>query len=168
VTEIGDLFAAALVVAGISAPVAAQQWTADDLYADRPFGNIEVGRAGRGAAGGNDPAALRDTAVSAIRGLLTGNQQQADEARTRAAEALAKAQNIPVDQARTQVQQYEQQYRQTVERAKQQATEAADVAAKAVSRAALLAALSLLLGAVAGWIGGRMGAVEPTATMRSW
>ncbi len=28
------------------APVAAQQWTADDLYADRPFGNIEVGRAG--------------------------------------------------------------------------------------------------------------------------
>ena len=36
-----------MVVAGISAPVAAQQWTADDLYADRPFGNIEVGRAGK-------------------------------------------------------------------------------------------------------------------------
>ena len=29
-----------------SSPVAAQQWTADDLYADRPFGKIEVGRAG--------------------------------------------------------------------------------------------------------------------------
>ena len=43
---LGTLVAAALVVAGISAPVAAQQWTADDLYADRPFGNIEVGRAG--------------------------------------------------------------------------------------------------------------------------
>ena len=42
------LVAAALVVAGISASVAAQQWTADDLYADRPFGNIEVGRAGIG------------------------------------------------------------------------------------------------------------------------
>ena len=39
---LGTLVAAALVVAGISAPVAAQQWTADDLYADRPFGNIEV------------------------------------------------------------------------------------------------------------------------------
>jgi hypothetical protein len=37
---LGTLVAAALVVAGISAPVAAQQWTADDLYADRPFGNI--------------------------------------------------------------------------------------------------------------------------------
>jgi len=42
------LVAAALAVAGISGSVAAQQWTADDLYADRPFGNIEVGRAGIG------------------------------------------------------------------------------------------------------------------------
>jgi hypothetical protein len=45
---LGTLVAAALVVAGISGSVAAQQWTADDLYADRPFGNIEVGRAGIG------------------------------------------------------------------------------------------------------------------------
>jgi len=43
---LGTLFAAALVVAGISAPVAAQQWTADDLNVDRPFGNIEVRRTG--------------------------------------------------------------------------------------------------------------------------
>ena len=43
---LGTLVAAALVVAGISAPIAAQQWTADDLYVDRPFGSIEVGRAG--------------------------------------------------------------------------------------------------------------------------
>jgi hypothetical protein len=43
---LGTLVAAALTVAGIFAPVAAQHWTADDLYVDRPFGNIEVGRAG--------------------------------------------------------------------------------------------------------------------------
>jgi hypothetical protein len=43
---LGTLFAAALVVAGISATVAAQQWTADDLNVDRPFGNIEVRRTG--------------------------------------------------------------------------------------------------------------------------
>ena len=43
---LGTLVFGALVVAGISGPVAAQQWTADDLYADRPFGNIKVGRAG--------------------------------------------------------------------------------------------------------------------------
>jgi hypothetical protein len=129
-----------------------------------PFSSIEQSM--RSAMGSNDPAAMRDAAVSAARGLLTGNPQQVDEARNRAAEALARAQNIPVDQARTQIQQYEQQYRQAVDQAKQQATEAADVAAKAVSRAALLAALSLLLGAVAGWFGGRMGAVQPTATVR--
>ena len=45
---LGTLVFGALVVAGISGPVAAQQWTADDLYADRPFGNIKVGRAGIG------------------------------------------------------------------------------------------------------------------------
>jgi hypothetical protein len=129
-----------------------------------PFSSIEQSM--RSAMGSNDPAAMRDAAVSAARGLLTGNPQQVDEARNRAAEALARAQNMPVDQARTQIQQYEQQYRQAVDQAKQQATEAADVAAKAVSRAALLAALSLLLGAVAGWFGGRMGAVQPTATVR--
>jgi len=43
---LGTLVFGALVVAGISGPNAAQQWTADDLYADRPFGNIKVGRAG--------------------------------------------------------------------------------------------------------------------------
>ena len=87
-----------------------------------------------------------------------------EEARERAAQAIAKAQNIPVDQARTQVQQYEQQYRETVDAAKRKATEAADLAAKTVSRGALFGSLALLLGALAGWFGGRMGAVEPTLT----
>jgi hypothetical protein len=149
---------------GSTAQTAAQVAAPNLSRAADPFSSIEQSM--RSATGGNDPAAVRDAAVSAVRGLLTGNQQQADEARNRAAEALARAQNIPVDQARTQIQQYEQQYRQAVDQARQQATEAADVAARAVSRAALLAALSLLLGAVAGWFGGRMGAVQPTATVR--
>jgi hypothetical protein len=147
---------------GSTAQTAAQVAAPNLARVADPFTSIE--QSVRGASG-NDPTATRDAAVAAVRGLLTGNQQQAEEARTKAAEALAKAQNIPADQARTQIQQYEQQYHQTVERAKQEATEAADVAAKAVSRAALLAALSLLLGAVAGWFGGRMGAVQPSATM---
>ena len=88
------------------------------------------------------------------------------DARERAAQAIARAQNIPVEQARTQVQQYEQQYRQAVDQAQQQATEAADTAARAVSRGALFGALGLILGAVAAWFGGRMGAVEPTLTAR--
>jgi hypothetical protein len=43
---LGPLVAAALVLAGISAPVTAQQWTADDLYADRPFGTLRSGGQG--------------------------------------------------------------------------------------------------------------------------
>ena len=129
-----------------------------------PFGQIE--QSVRGAAGGNDPAALRDAAVAAVRAAVTGNQQEAQDARERAAQAIARAQNVPVEEARTQVEQYEQQYRQTVEQAQQQATEAADAAASAVSYSALFGALGLILGALAGWFGGRMGTVEPTLSAR--
>jgi hypothetical protein len=129
-----------------------------------PFSSIEQSL--RGVTGGNDPAAMRDAAVAAVRAAVTGNQQQAADARNRAADALAKAQNIPVEQARTQVEQYEQQYRQGVETAKRQATEAAAVAARTVSRGALFGSLALMLGAIAGWFGGRLGAVEPTVTAR--
>ena len=128
----------------------------------QPFDAVE--RTMRGAMGGNDPAAVRDAAVAAVRAAITGNPQQADEARARAAETLAKAQNISIEDARAQVRQYEQQYRQGVEATRREATEAAAAATKAVSRGALIGALSLLLGAVAAWFGGRMGAVDPTIT----
>jgi hypothetical protein len=123
-----------------------------------PFGAIEQQL--RASAGGNDPAQLRDAAVTSLRAALTGDQAQAQQARDRAADALARAQNIPPEEARNRIAQYEQQYRQSVDRAKQ----AADTAAKGVSTAALLAALGLILGAVAGWFGGRSGAVDPTIT----
>ncbi len=129
-----------------------------------PFSSIEESL--RSATPGNDPATLRDAAIAAVRAAVTGDPQQAAEARERAAQVIARAQNISVEDARTQVQQYAQQYRQAVDQAKQQATQAADTAAKTVSRAALFGAFSLLLGAVAGWFGGRMGAVEPTLTAR--
>src|SRR5215217_832245 len=48
-----------------------------------PFAAIE--QSVRGATGGNDPAALRDAAVAAVRAVVTGNQQQAQDARERAA-----------------------------------------------------------------------------------
>ena len=141
--------------AGSAAQTAAAQAT-------DPFASIERGV--RDATGGNDPAALRDTAVAAMRAVLTGDQNQAQQARDRAAQALAQAQNIPIEQARTQVQQYEQQYRQAVETTRREAAEAADVAASAVATGALFGAIALILGAIAAWFGGRMGAVEPTWT----
>jgi hypothetical protein len=129
-----------------------------------PLGQVDQSM--RNALSGNDPAAMREAAVAAVRAAATGDQAQAAEARNRAAEALAKAQNIPIDEARTQVQRYEEQYRQGVETAKRQATEAAAVASRTASRAALVAAVALLLGAIASWFGGRMGSVQPTITPR--
>ncbi len=133
--------------------------------ASDPFSGIE--RQVRDASGNNDPAALRDAAVTAIKAAVSGDAAQAQDARERAAQALARAQNIPVEEARTRVGQYEQQYRQAADQAKQKATEAAQATAKATSRGALLAFFALLLGAVAGWYGGRAGRVEPIMTSAS-
>jgi MFS family permease len=127
-----------------------------------PFASIE--EAIRGTTGNNDPAALRDAAVNAVRTALASDPQQADQARDQAIQALARAQNIPVEQAREQFTQYEQQYRQTAGQLGQQATEAADTATTAISSGMLIATIGLLLGGVAGWFGGRMGTVEPTIT----
>lgn len=128
-----------------------------------PFSRIE--QSVRSSTGGNDPQALRDAAVAAVRAVVTGDQAQAQEARERAAQAISRAQGIPVEEARAQVQQYEQQYRQTAEQAKQQATQAADAAAATtIATGALAAAAALLLGAVGGWFGGRAGAVDPIVT----
>jgi hypothetical protein len=127
-----------------------------------PLASIE--KAVRDASGGNDPAALRDAAVSAVRAVMASDPAQAQDARDRAAQALAKAQGVPIDDARAQIGRYEQQYRQAVDQARQQATAAAQTATTAVSRGALFGSIALLLGAIAAWLGGRMGAVDPTIT----
>jgi hypothetical protein len=90
-----------------------------------------------------------------------GNEADVTTARQNAAQALATARGIPLEQAIQQVTQMEQRYHQAVERAKQQATEAADTAASVASTGALLAFVSLVLGAIAGWFGGRSGVVHP-------
>ena len=53
-----------------------------------PFSSVE--QSIRGASGGTDPAALRDAAVAAVRAAVTGDEQQAQEARERAAQAIAR------------------------------------------------------------------------------
>ncbi len=157
-----SLVGGAATTMGSTAQTATQVAAPNLQGAADPFSSVE--QSIRGASGGNDPAALRDASVAAVRAAITGDEQKAREARDRAAQVLAKAQNISVEEASKQVQQYEQQYRQAVDQAKQQATQAADVAATGVSRAALFGAISLIIGALAAWFGGRMGAVEPTVT----
>lgn len=111
----------------------------------------------RSATGGSDPQTLRDAAVTAVRAVVTGDQAQAEDARNRAAQALAKAQSIPVEQAKAEVVQYEAQYKTSLEAAKQNAVIAAQVTRKAVATGAIVAFFALLLGALAAWIGGLVG-----------
>src|SRR5829696_2932630 len=127
-----------------------------------PMGAIE--NKVRNASGGQDPAALRDAAVTAVRAALTGDPAQQAAATEKAADGLAKAQNIPHDQAKAQVEQYQQQYRETIGQAKEQAKQAADATAKTVSRGALFGAVALLLGALAAFFAGHASAVNPTVT----
>ncbi len=102
---------------------------------------------------GNDPQALRQAAAVSVQAVLTGDPAKADEARARAADALARAQNIPVDQAKNEVAQYEQQYQQAIDKAKAQAVQAAAVAAKLVSAGAFVACFALVLAIAAAWVG---------------
>lgn len=152
-SAVGGLGRTAASVAQTAAPALAQQ--------SDPFASIE--QEIRGATG-TDPAALRDVAVSALRAAVTGNEAEAEQARERAAQAISRAENISIDEARQRVGSYEERYRQTADRLRQQAVEAAEVTAAAVSRGALLGTLALILGAIAAWFGGRAGSVEPTIT----
>jgi hypothetical protein len=140
---------------GAAQSTGAAQLAAPMLQVVDPFSGIENQL--RSVTSSNDPAALRDAAIASVRSAVTTTDgMHAAEATERAAQALAKAENISVENARTQVQGYTQQYRQAVDLAKTEAKQTADSAAKAVSRAALLGALSLILGGLAGWLGGRM------------
>jgi hypothetical protein len=144
---VGGAFSTMTGMANV-AGTAAQTDTAAPV--NNAFGTIEQALRG-------DNNANADAAVAAMRALVTGDPAQAEQAREQAAQAIAQSQNIPIEQARTQVQQYEQQYCQT-------ATQTAETAANAVSWGSLLGALALILGAAAAWYGGRSGAVDPTLT----
>ncbi|MBY5796198.1 PhnA-like protein [Rhizobium leguminosarum] len=161
-TSVGSLVGGAFsglssIVGGVGQTAATAATAAAPALATAtdPMGTIE--QQIRNASGGNDPAALQTAAVSAMTAVATGDQSKIDDAKTRAAEALAKAQNIPVDQARAKVDEYEASYKASVEEAKQQALAAAQTATKVVSRGALLGFLALMLGAIAAWFGGTAG-----------
>jgi len=113
----------------------------------------------RNQAAGQDPQAAKDAAVAAVRALFTGDPAQEAQAENRAADALAKDQGTPVDQAKAQIKDYKKQYDETVATAKQKAEAVA--AKSAATQGAFYGALALILGALAGFFGGRMGAVAP-------
>ncbi len=153
---VGGAFSGVVSAIGSAGQTLAQ--TAAPMLADsKPLDAIEA----QVRSTGTDPEALNAAATNAIRALVTGNAAEADQARAEAAQALATARGISLDQATQQVGQMETQYHQTVERAQQMATESAETAASVVSTGALLAFAALVLGAIAGWLGGRSGVVHP-------
>lgn len=146
-------------VAGQAAQGATQAAGAAVAAVD-PLSRIE----NRVRAAGGDRSAQLNEAIADIRSLLVAPQQQQAPIRERAIQTLAQVQGIPVEQARSQVAQYEQQYREFLSQTQQTATQAAGTATRAVSWTAILGVIALALGALAGWFGGRVGAVDPTIT----
>ena len=112
-------------------------------------------------ANSGDQAAQRDLAVAAMRDFVTASEGQQAQTRDRAAAALARAQNIPKDQALTQISTYEQQIRSKAEQAKATAKSAADTATRILPWTMLSAVIALLAGAAAAWASGREAAVSP-------
>lgn len=168
-TAVGTLVGGALnglgaIAGGIGNTVATAAETAAPALAQAtdPFAGIQDQISQ--ATGGTDPQALQNAAVAAVRAAVTGDEAQADQARETAAQALARSQNIPVEQARTQVEGYQKQYQETMQTAQQQAVAAADAAASAASTGAIAAFFALLLGAAAAWFGGRIGIAAPILT----
>ena len=98
-----------------------------------------------------------------MRAALTGDAAQQQQASDKAAEALAKARGIPLDDAKAQVAQYRQQYQQAAAQAKAKATEIADATARTTSQASLAMVLALVLGAIAAAFGGRAGTMRDLA-----
>lgn len=122
----------------------------------------------RDQAAGQDPQAARDAAVAAVRAVLTGDPTQKEQAKNRAADALAKAQGIAPDQAKAQIDDYQRQYEQAVTTAKQKAETTAVAAKSAATQGAFYAALALILGALAAFFGGRLGAPKPATLVGAY
>ncbi len=152
----GTFTSLANVVGGAGrAAVAVAQEAAPALQAVDPFASIEAEI--RQRTGISDPEALRNAAIAAMRAVVMGDLNTVEEAKNRAAEALARAENIPVDQARAQVQEFEQRYKTAMEDARKKAIDAAHMATTAISTTAILSFVTLFLGAIAGWLGGLAG-----------
>ncbi|MBE7220457.1 MAG: PhnA-like protein [Caulobacteraceae bacterium] len=119
----------------------------------------------RQQSAGQDPQAAKDAAVAAVRAVLTGDPAQKEQAKARAADALAKAQGLTPDQAKAQIDDYQKQYEQAVTTAKQKAEAAAVTAKSAATQGAFYAAIALILGGLAAVLGGRLGAPKPATLL---
>jgi hypothetical protein len=118
----------------------------------------DIERQIRSSTGGQDPAQLRDKAIAAVKAALVGDRAQQQQSLNEAADALAQARGIPVDQAKADISRYQQQYLKAIQDAKAKAAALAETSARAAAKGAATVFIALLLGAAAALAGGRYGA----------
>ena len=99
----------------------------------------------------------RSELVDALRQMATGSEQEAAQARERAAALIAQQAGISPDEANQRLDQLQAEVQQRADQATAQATEAADATASAASSASIWAFVAFVLGAAAGAAGGAMG-----------
>jgi hypothetical protein len=100
----------------------------------------------------------RSELVDALRQMVTGSEQEAAQARERAAAIIAQQAGISPEEANQRLDQLQAEVQQRTEKAATQATEAADAAASAASTASIWAFVAFVLGAGAAALGGAIGA----------
>jgi hypothetical protein len=99
----------------------------------------------------------RSELIDALRQTMTASEQEAAQARDRAATIIAEQAGISPEQANQRIDQLQAEIRQRADQAAAAATETADTAASAASSAAIWAFVALLLGAGVAALGGAMG-----------
>jgi hypothetical protein len=99
----------------------------------------------------------RSELLDALRQMATGSEQEATEARNRAATVIAQQAGISPEQANQRIDQLQAESQQRADQAAETATEAAGATARAASSAAIWAFVALVLGASAAALGGAMG-----------
>jgi hypothetical protein len=102
----------------------------------------------------------RSQLVDALRQMATGSEQEATEARERAAAIIAQRAGISPEQANERLDQLQAEVQQRADQAAARAAEAADATASAASSASIWAFVAFVLGAAAGAVGGAMGTRE--------
>jgi hypothetical protein len=107
----------------------------------------------QGATRVNDPRAASAAVMSYLKSATTDNPAEAQAARARAVDSLARAANITPDEANARLTQWEARYKQAEIKARQ----AAEATRKAVAQASIYGFIALVLGGIAGWVGGMAG-----------
>jgi hypothetical protein len=148
---VGGAFSALGTVAGSAAGAATTVAPAVAEAVD-PFAAVETNI--DDAIGVRDPAAARSALAGLVRSAFLAEDDAAEPAMDRAAEALARATRTSPEQAREQLAAWKADFDQAVADAETQAREAADTARKAASAAGIISVIALVFGGLAGWFGG--------------